>query len=52
MEKAYVKLVANKIHVSYNPEYSSDFWNKLASIIPDYKERQEWLKINQRCLVI
>lgn len=26
--------------------HSQDFWNLLASILPDYKERREWLKKN------
>jgi predicted metal-dependent hydrolase len=26
--------------------HSKDFWNLLASILPDYQERREWLKKN------
>ncbi|MEJ6952376.1 M48 family metallopeptidase [Natronospora cellulosivora (SeqCode)] len=43
-------LVVHEMVHLIHPNHSRDFWNKLASIIPDYKERQEWLKINQRLL--
>lgn len=32
------------------PNHSDDFWNLLESIMPDYEERKEWLKINKRLL--
>ena len=33
-----------------HPNHSRDFWNLVASIIPDYKEKKEWLKINGNSL--
>ena len=35
-----------------HPNHSKEFWNKLASIVPDYKEREEWLRVNGRRLNI
>lgn len=26
--------------------HSRDFWNLLESIMPDYRDKKEWLKIN------
>ncbi len=26
--------------------HSKDFWNKVREILPDYKERRQWLKEN------
>lgn len=28
------------------PDHSDKFWHKVASILPDYEERREWLRIN------
>ncbi len=32
-------------HMDYR-NHSKDFWNRVSEIIPDYKEKHEWLKIN------
>jgi len=32
------------------PNHSEDFWNLLASVMPDYEERKEWLRVNTRLL--
>ncbi|MFW6026541.1 MAG: M48 family metallopeptidase, partial [Candidatus Woesearchaeota archaeon] len=38
-------------HLKYS-NYSQDFWQLIETIIPDYEERQEWLRINGRKLTI
>lgn len=30
------------------PNHSESFWNLLASIMPDYEEKKEWLRVNRR----
>lgn len=32
-------------HMDYR-NHSKDFWNRVSEIMPDYKEKHEWLKIN------
>lgn len=32
------------------PNHSEDFWKLLASVMPDYEERKEWLRINRGLL--
>lgn len=32
------------------PNHSNDFWNLLASIMPDYEVRKEWLRVNREFL--
>jgi len=32
------------------PNHSEDFWDLLGTIMPDYKERKEWLRVNRRLL--
>jgi len=32
------------------PNHSEDFWNLLGSIMPDYEEKKEWLRVNRRLL--
>jgi predicted metal-dependent hydrolase len=38
-------IVHELCHLVY-PQHSSQFWQKIQSIIPDYKRRREWLKGN------
>jgi predicted metal-dependent hydrolase len=38
-------IVHELCHLVY-PQHSSQFWQKVQSIIPDYKRRREWLKGN------
>ncbi|HNT25498.1 MAG TPA: M48 family metallopeptidase, partial [Anaerolineales bacterium] len=30
--------------------HSKDFWNKVRAIMPDYKERARWLRVNGHLL--
>lgn len=32
------------------PNHSEDFWNLLASVMPNYEEKKEWLRVNRRLL--
>ena len=34
------------------PNHSQRFWQRVKSILPDYKQRQEWLKINRSDLAL
>ncbi|MFW6029301.1 MAG: M48 family metallopeptidase [Halanaerobiales bacterium] len=36
-------------HLRYN-NHCKDFWKSVEAIIPDYKERQDWLRVNGRRL--
>ncbi|WP_408956577.1 M48 family metallopeptidase [Natroniella sp. ANB-PHB2] len=38
-------------HLKY-PNHSKDFWNLVASVIPDYKKKKEWLRVNGNLLDI
>jgi predicted metal-dependent hydrolase len=38
-------LVHELAHIQY-PDHSNDFWSKVESILPDYQERKEWLRVN------
>jgi len=33
------------VHLKY-PNHSTDFWNELDKIMPDYREQEKWLKQN------
>lgn len=37
-------------HLVYD-NHLREFWNTVASIVPEVKEKREWLKINGRRLV-
>lgn len=39
-------IVVHELAHLIHPDHSRNFWNLVEKIIPDYKERQEWLKIN------
>ena len=38
-------IVHELVHLIYR-NHSKEFWNKIESILPDYKERQKWLRKN------
>ncbi|MBM7556776.1 putative metal-dependent hydrolase [Halanaerobacter jeridensis] len=38
-------------HLKY-PNHSKEFWQLVEAVIPNYKEKQEWLRINGRRLTI
>jgi predicted metal-dependent hydrolase len=44
-------LVHEMAHLKY-PNHSKDFWKVVHSILPDYEERKEWLRINGPTLQI
>lgn len=35
-----------------HPDHSGQFWKLLETVLPDYKERKEWLKVNGNSLTI
>ena len=37
------------VHLKHS-NHSKDFWQSVETIIPDYEERLEWLKVNGRRL--
>ncbi len=45
-------LVVHELAHIAHPNHSKQFWNKVKSIMPDYAERDRWLKENQRFLVV
>jgi predicted metal-dependent hydrolase len=44
-------LVHELAHLKY-PDHSTDFWRFLRSILPDYEQRKEWLRVNGPSLTI
>jgi predicted metal-dependent hydrolase len=44
-------IVHELAHLRYH-NHSKDFWNLVRSIIPDYEERKEWLRVNGPTLII
>lgn len=44
-------LVHELAHIKY-PNHSNEFWRFVQSILPDYKQRKEWLRINGPKLTI
>jgi len=45
-------IVVHELAHLVHPNHSTDFWELVKAIIPDYKERQEWLKVNGNSLSI
>ena len=44
-------IVHEMVHLD-QPDHSKAFWNKVRVIMPDYERRKNWLKENDRLLVI
>ena len=44
-------IVHELTHLKY-PDHSNEFWNLLETVIPNYEEKQEWLRINGNRLII
>ena len=44
-------VVHELVHTVFH-NHSKRFWNKVAKIMPDYKERRQWLKRNGRQLIL
>jgi predicted metal-dependent hydrolase len=44
-------IVHEMAHLRY-PDHSKEFWNFVKSILPDYEERKEWLRVNGPTLTI
>ena len=38
-------------HLRY-PRHSEAFWNEVDKVLPDYKERMQWLRINGASMAI
>jgi len=45
-------IVAHELVHLKHPNHSREFWELVETIIPDYEERQEWLRINGRRLTL
>ena len=45
-------LVAHELCHLHVLDHSQAFWNMLSSVVPDYKERREWLRINGPTLTV
>ena len=43
-------VVAHELCHLVHDDHSQDFWRLLSKIMPDYKDRKEWLRINGPCL--
>ena len=43
-------VVAHEVCHLFIQNHSRDFWNLLESIMPDYEERKEWLRVNRGLL--
>jgi len=43
-------LVVHELSHLKHSNHSRDFWNLVGSIIPDYKEKKEWLRVNGNSL--
>jgi predicted metal-dependent hydrolase len=39
-------VVVHELAHIQHPDHSSDFWLKVESILPDYQERKDWLRVN------
>lgn len=44
-------LVHELVHANH-PEHSDRFWNAVGSVLPDYRDRREWLRLNGNTLTI
>lgn len=45
-------VIVHELAHSNHKEHSEGFWNTVGTVIPDYEDRQEWLRINGRQLSI
>lgn len=39
-------VVAHELAHSRHEEHSDSFWNTVGTLIPDYQDRREWLRVN------
>ena len=45
-------LVVHELIHLLHPNHSREFWDTVETIIPDYEEKQEWLRVNGNRLII
>jgi predicted metal-dependent hydrolase len=38
-------------HITYK-DYSAKFWMRGATVIPNYKEAQDWLRLNRKLMEV
>jgi len=45
-------VLAHELAHTVHSEHSDSFWNTVGTLIPDYEERREWLRINGNTLTV
>ena len=45
-------VVVHELAHTIHDEHSDSFWNTVGALIPDYKDRREWLRINGNTLTV
>jgi len=39
-------MVRNPRGLGTDPNHTAAFWNEVDKVLPDYRERKEWLRVN------
>jgi predicted metal-dependent hydrolase len=45
-------VIVHELLLLWQPDHSPKFWAKVEGLMPDYKQRREWLRDNERLLRI
>ena len=45
-------VVADELVHFWQEEYSDAFWNTVGTLVPDYRDRREWLRVNGNTLAV
>ena len=45
-------VLVHELAHAVHDDHSSPFWNTVGSIIPDYEDRREWLRLNGNTLTV
>ncbi|ELY62311.1 M48 family metallopeptidase [Natronococcus jeotgali] len=45
-------VIVHELVHAYHEDHSDPFWNTVGTLVPDYQERREWLRINGNMLTI